>query len=99
MMMDCICSLAQRTFNPTLLSCWEASANENKLQNTSFVSVVYLQCEVLTSMLGVLLGTLSDLITVCTEPANLILQSAQLINPASLFGMVQLARYICQICF
>lgn len=50
-------------------------------------------------MLGVLLGTLSDLITVCTEPANLILQSAQLINPASLFGMVQLARYICQICF
>lgn len=50
-------------------------------------------------MLGVLLGTLSDLITVCTQPANLILQSAQLINPARLFGMVQLARYICQICF
>lgn len=84
-------------FNPTLHRCWEALAHENKLQNTSFVSVIYLQCKVLTSMLRVLLGTLW--FDYCTEPANVILQSAQLINPASLFSIMQFACYICQICF
>lgn len=53
-------------------------------------------------MLVVLLGTHSDLITVCTRPVNLILQSAQLVIPGFFIffsGIVQffllyLAYYI-----
>lgn len=75
-------------------------ANENKLQNTSLVSVVYLQCKVLTSMLEVLLGTHSDLITVCTEPVNLILQLAQLIISGVFFpSIVQFACYMWHIIY
>lgn len=47
-------------------------------------SEVYLECEVLTSMHSFIRSPLPDLITVRTQPVNLILESTELIIPANL---------------